>query len=627
MKNKQEAIYYLSKKLWKHSEEKHILIIYSIIFIFSNIVLLAFPLLIANIVNIIQLEGLSSDNIYKILAWIGGYLVLELLFWALHGPARCLETINAFKVKAHYKMHLLKGVMNLPSSWHASHQSGDTIDKIEKGSDALYDYSEGGFMVIATFIKLLGATTILYFFNIPSGLIVTAIILITLFTIIVLDKPLIRNFHALNKMDNIISAKVYDTVSNINTVIILRLESLVTKSLLSKIMHPLSLFKKNVKQKEMKWFTISTLATFLIMATLGSYIITHLVTGEVLLIGSMMALYQYVHTIDNIFYHFCYRYGEIVKKKTDVENAEIIAHAFQNKSKIKQLKLAKTPWKQLILSKLSFRYKKQNNENNIKINKTWCNQVPRLGEVKSQDQRSRTAKLASKDTPHTLNLNNITIKKGEKIALIGESGAGKTTFLKIIRDLYTPQKINLTLDNTNLKQGFKQIAESISLIPQDPEIFASTIEDNITFGIKYKKDKIKKYTDMANFTKVIPELPNGLKSSINERGVNLSGGQKQRLALARGLLASETKEIVLLDEPTSSVDPTNELQIYQNIFKNFKKKTIISTIHKINLLPLFDRIFIFENGKIVETGSLKELKRKSKRFKKIISKFKSLNKN
>ena len=98
--------------------------------------------------------------------------------------------------------------------------------------------------------------------------------------------------------------------------------------------------------------------------------------------------------------------------------------------------------------------------------------------------------------------------------------------------------------------------------------------------------------------------------------MNLSGGEKQRLALARGLLACENKSIVLLDEPTSSVDSKTELMIYKNIFKAFKKKTIISSIHRLHLLPLFDRIYLFRGGKIIASGTLKELIKTSKEFKK-----------
>jgi len=112
---------------------------------------------------------------------------------------------------------------------------------------------------------------------------------------------------------------------------------------------------------------------------------------------------------------------------------------------------------------------------------------------------------------------------------------------------------------------------------------------------------------MACITDVIDKLPRAFESSVNEKGVNLSGGQQQRLALARGLLACEGKSIVLLDEPTSSVDPANEIRIHQNIFKAFKDKAIISSVHRLYLLPLFDRIVMLKEGKILATGTLEHL--------------------
>lgn len=597
MSKSKEPIWYLSKKVWQYSEEKGKVILYLVMFILSNIVLLLYPLLIAKIVNILQLQGLTEESLYSILLWVCGFLVLNIFFWGLHGPARWVETVNAFKVKAKYKLFLLKGVMDLPASWQANHQSGDTIDKIEKGTKALYDFAEFGFLIIAAIIKLIGATIILFMFNLPAGFIAITIICITAFVVIKFDKQLIQEFYQLNLIDNKISAKVYDTISNITTVIILRLEKLLTKSLLTKIMHPLPLFKQNIRVKEFKWFTVSTIAVLMITLTLGSYIITHYRSGEVILIGSLMALYQYVQTMNNVFYHFTYRYGEIVKQKTDVENAEILTKDFRKKSTIKEIELFHQKWKTLTIKNLNFVYE----EEALSIKGT-----------------------SKKVVPSTLEIKELKIHRGEKIALVGESGAGKTTFLKLLRGLYTAQQEEAYLDELLLKEGFKQVASSISLIPQDPEIFAGTIQDNITFGIRKNKKEIKTYTDIARFTKIIPTLPKGLDSNINERGVNLSGGQKQRLALARGLLASKNKEIILLDEPTSSVDSHNELEIYLNILKKFKKKTIISSMHRLHLLPYFDRIFYFDKGKIVQVGTLKELLKTNRKFNNLWNKYKSI---
>lgn len=211
----------------------------------------------------------------------------------------------------------------------------------------------------------------------------------------------------------------------------------------------------------------------------------------------------------------------------------------------------------------------------------------------------------------------MSIRRGERIALIGKSGSSKTTFLKLFRDLYHPSSLDLSADGAMIPDGFAGISRAIALIPQDPEIFATTIGENITLGAEYSEETIRRYTDMACITADIEMLPKKFDSSINEKGVNLSSGQRQRLALARGLLACEDKSVVLLDEPTSSVDVTNEMQIYKNIFKGFPDKAVISSIHRLHLLPYFDRIYLFEKGRIIASGMLDELLSTSFEFKEV----------
>ena len=139
--------------------------------------------------------------------------------------------------------------------------------------------------------------------------------------------------------------------------------------------------------------------------------------------------------------------------------------------------------------------------------------------------------------------------------------------------------------------------------------------------ISTKKEELDKAIDLAKFRKVLNRLENGLDTNVLEKGVSLSGGEKQRLAFARGILAAKSSDIVLMDEPTSSVDSLNETKIYESVFKVFKTKTIISAIHKLNLLTKFDYIYLFENGKIIAEGTLEEIKKNAK-FKRFSSKLK-----
>ena len=122
---------------------------------------------------------------------------------------------------------------------------------------------------------------------------------------------------------------------------------------------------------------------------------------------------------------------------------------------------------------------------------------------------------------------------------------------------------------------------------------------------------MEKVCRVAHFDGVAAQLPQGLQSSIKEKGVNLSGGQKQRLALARGILAARDSDIVLMDEPTSSVDPKTEVEIYQRLFEEFKDKAMVSSLHRLHLLNQFDYVYVLENGRVVDEGTFEYLRANS----------------
>jgi ABC-type multidrug transport system fused ATPase/permease subunit len=186
----------------------------------------------------------------------------------------------------------------------------------------------------------------------------------------------------------------------------------------------------------------------------------------------------------------------------------------------------------------------------------------------------------------------------------------------VLHGLYSTAQAKIQFNqNQIIPTNFTEFDLKTMLVPQEPELFSSSIQDNITFGLDYSQEKIEQMTDLAEFTETVNNLPKKFNSVINEKGVNLSGGQKQRLALSRALLFAKEKDIILLDESTSSVDPETEVKIYQNIFQHFKNKTILASIHKINLLKYFDRIIMFQDGKIIASGTFDELLKTNQKFK------------
>ncbi|MEK7539975.1 MAG: ABC transporter ATP-binding protein [Patescibacteria group bacterium] len=581
MNLRESPIIYLTKRLWEFSKgNRKSVVSYLGLFFLGNVVQFFRPLAIGHLLNILQQYGLTSDSLRLIILALAVVVGIEVGFWAFHGPARILESTNAFFVRKNLKEYLLRGTMDLPASWHTDHHSGDTIDKIEKAGNGMYNYAVRTFEVVELILRFVGSYLALVYFDLNASYILIIMVLLTLGVISHFDKVLVKQYTELYKMENRISAKVFDIISNITTVIILRVEKLVLKSIVQKIFHPFGLYKKNIRVNEWKWFWSSALSAFTMALILLSYLYHQYTLGAVVLVGTVYALYGYVERINDTFFRFAYLYNEVMQYKTAVKNSEALSDLFSQRPPPPEVPLGKR-WKHLDIKQLRFSY--------------------------------------GGSSGVRRNLDNVTVRlnHGEKIALIGDSGAGKTTFLKVFRGLYTPQHVRVEVDGQILPHGFHSISHEIALIPQDPEIFSTTIRENITIGVTHTQGYIERFVQMAQFTDVVNRLPKKYNSSVVEKGVNLSGGEKQRLALARGLLASQDKFIILLDEPTSSVDTKNELIIYKRIFDEYPDKTVISTIHRLHLLPLFDRIILFSEGRVIGDGGFTQLLQSSEEFRRL----------
>jgi len=575
---------YLFQKTWLYSAGSRGMVLWFwLLFICAICIDMFFsPFVWAKIMNVLQQEGITDANLPFLLSLLSFTFLANILFWSFHGPARIMERVNAFKVRLNYRKRLLEGVITLPMGWHAEHHSGDTIDKVEKGTGALYRFSEDTYQTVYSIIQLVGSSAVLFYFNPFSIVIVLGMIFLAVLSVMRIDRVLIPQYKKLNHAENAVSESTFDAISNITTVIILRVEKLIWGAIVNRAEQPFPLYRKNISLNEAKWALTSVFCSVTTVLVLGTYFWEQARTPGIFLIGNVYLLINYLDRINNLFFRFTEQYGDMIQLKAKVENSEELTEDFTGE-KLTGHVLPKK-WEQIDVRDLDFGY------------------------------------LAEDEVLHLEGV-SLSFRKGERVALVGESGSGKTTLLKVMRDLYSPRNLDLSVDGKKVKGGFSAIARAISLIPQSPEIFATTIWENITLGADYNEKLVRHYTDLACFTDIAESLPNGFKSSIKEKGVNLSGGQQQRLALARGLLASRNKDIILLDESTSSVDAINEMDIFRNIFHEFEGKTVISSIHRLHLLPMFDKICFFSNGRIIAQGTLEELLSSCESFKDLWNKY------
>ncbi len=576
MKSKQNPYIALLTTAWRYArnERKRYVLIYCL-FICANTVAMFNPILYGWFINKIQQD---NANTLQYTLWFGlFFLGLKLGEWAFHGPARVMERQLAFNLSRNFLMELYHQALHLPVKWHQDNHSGATINRIRKAYEALKHFFQDGFMYLHAISKFVFSFGAMLYFSPIFGGIGVLMGAFTVWVILKFDEPFIETLEAVNEKEHLISSTLFDSLSNIITVITLRLEKSMESGLLAKIKDVWKPFRKNVVINEWKWFVADTLVTLIYVVIAVGYVCQHYETGKVFYIGNLVILLGFVNQFTSVFHDIAWQYTMIVQYNTDVQTARSIGEAYNLNHRPDFAQGLPEKWTAISLKNLNFSHRDTYDETHA---------------------------------PQSLHNINIQFKKGQKIALIGESGCGKSTLLAILRGLYPPLSIKpfeMQFSIDNELADLVLLNESVTLFPQEPEIFENTIEYNITLGLPFDEKDVWDVCDLAHFSETARQLPKGLKSSIQEKGVNLSGGQKQRLALARGILAAQSSQIVLLDEPTSSVDPKTEMLIYEQLFKAFADKVLISALHRLHLLQYFDYVYVLQEGKIVEEGTFEWL--------------------
>jgi len=202
---------------------------------------------------------------------------------------------------------------------------------------------------------------------------------------------------------------------------------------------------------------------------------------------------------------------------------------------------------------------------------------------------------------------NLHIKAGEVIAIVGPSGAGKTTFADLIPRFYSPAEGSIKIDGVDLRDiDISSLRELIGIVSQDIVLFNDTVKENIAFGNqKATFDDIKKAAALAYADEFIERLPEGYNTIIGERGLKLSGGQRQRIAIARAIL--KNPPLLILDEATSSLDTTSEALVQKALEQLTKNRTTIVIAHRLSTIKNADRIVVIEDGQIRDIGTHEEL--------------------
>jgi ATP-binding cassette subfamily B protein len=458
---------------------------------------------------------------------------------------------------------IFKHLHSLSLQFHLNRQTGALskfIDRGTKGIDFLLRYVI--FNVVPTFIEIILVSIILlnlygYFYALITIITITIYVILTF----AITQWRVQFRRDMNSADNSVSTKMIDSLLNFETVKYFnnenhefnRLDVSLKKYELAanKSRHSLSLL--NIAQIIV---IMSGITIMLVMTAFGIRSNDISIGGFVVINAYMLQLYQPLNFLGSV-------YREIQQSLVDMENMfNLLDEKSKVKDSLKQLKInSKTEIK---FSNISFGY----------------------------DERRTVIKDISFEVPN-----------GKKVAIVGPTGAGKSTISRLLFRFYDPTNGSIYINDENINSiSQHSLRKIIGVVPQDTVLFNDTIHYNISYGDpKASEDDIINAAKNADIHNFVISLPDGYETIVGERGLKLSGGEKQRVAIARTFL--KNPKILFFDEATSSLDSTTEKEIQKNLENISKDKTTLIIAHRLSTAAYADNIIVLDKGSIIEQGS------------------------
>lgn len=531
----------------------------------SQMLKLSLPVMAAQAINAIQTQGRAG--LATAAMWIGASLGLHVLSWMLHGPARVLERGVALKVRQSVADTLFSRLMRAPLAWHDQHHSGDLQHRVGQASAALYGFTQTQFIYLQNAIQLVGPLVALYILSpLTGGLALAGFVLVAL-AVLRFDRALMHLAVRENQAERRYAARLLDYVGNISALASLRLQEPARRLLAERLQAVFQPLGRSIVLTEWKWCTVDLLTVALSWGLVVVFALNTLgagAAGGTLLIGSLFMVHQYAQQASGVLGSMAAHYQGLAQTQADHASAGIVRTAPQGAERASW----HADWERLELRQLGFAH------------------------AQRADGRARGGVEGV----------SLTLRRGERLALVGPSGSGKSTLLRVLAGLYEAQEGQLAVDGV-VHPDLRHASGLATLVPQETEVFEASLRENLCFGEPVEEAELQRALRASAFDEVLAGLPQGLETMMSERGFNLSGGQRQRLALARGLLAARHSSLVLLDEPTSALDPLIEQHVQQRIGESYEGATLVAAVHRMGLLRHFDRVALMVDGRLVDIGT------------------------
>ncbi|ODU11969.1 MAG: multidrug ABC transporter ATP-binding protein [Variovorax sp. 67-131] len=548
----------------------------------SQLIRLALPYLAGQAINALQRGELNGAG-----RWIAALAGVYVGAWALHGPGRILERNVGMRVRETLADQLYARIAAAPLAWHDGHHSGQLQHRVHQASRALSDFAQNQFIWLTNAVNFVGPLVALALLSRTSGVTALAGYVLIGLVIVRIDRALMKLARAENDADRRYVAALLDFLGNASTVIGLRLQG-ASRLLLRRRMAAISLpLKRTVVLNEGKWFAVDLMGLALTWGLVVVYVWQARAPGQAVMLGAVFMIYQYAQQAAGVVTSVAANFSFFARMHTDYSSAEPIWQApsgdvaasvpEQVPEQVPERERidATAVWSRIDVDGLQWRYAAR-------------------GEQQTEAADPVTVRSSG------LHDVKLSLRRGERVALVGPSGGGKSTLLRVLAGLYPPDSGSLSLDGRPV--DWTQLRRLATLIPQETELFEASVRENLAFGQPRDDAQLLAALHTSTFDEVLKANHGDLDTAVSERGFNLSGGQRQRLCLARGVLAAQGSSLLLLDEPTSALDAGTEARVLERIAGAFPDACVVASIHRLSLLERFDTVVLMEAGHVVDYG-------------------------
>jgi len=521
-----------------------------------------------------ELASISFINVLLILAAI--YAVVTLFKaigkWIVVYLLSDLDSNVIINLKKKYFNHIVK----LSHGFHTTHKSGSLISRMTRGASAVESMSDIlTFQFAPMIIELIIVSISLAYFNMTSAITILFITLSFILYSFYIQKKQESSKLEYNRAEDIEKGMISDIFTNIDSVKYFGKERMIQSKYAQ--------LAEKTKTSSLKnwWYYRWWDSGQILILAIGTFFLIYFPLKEFLAgtlsLGTLVFIYTIYGNVVGPMFGFVWGMRGFYRSMADFQDLfeyGKIENDIEDKENAKELKVREGT---IEFKNVTFNYGKRKLFENF----------------------------------------NLKIKKNEKVALVGQSGCGKTTLIKLLKRLYDIQKGEILIDDKDIRR-YKQesVRSETGIVPQEAILFDDSVYHNIKFANpQASRNDVFRAIKFAQLDKVIEKFPKKENTIVGERGVKLSGGEKQRVSIARAILAN--KKILVLDEATSALDSETEHEIQKDLQKLLDGRTAIMIAHRLSTIMNADRIIVLKSGKIIEQGSHKELISRNGEYKKL----------